>query len=237
MAKAAVSKWKKYRGRKRAVRKYKNRRATKQGNFRLVRRAPENSITNTSTLGIVASTGSVIAGGSPTYAGFPGYYHVPGSASFNLDDILNSSDIKNLFDQYRLAWIKIKVYCTSTTASTGSSAQLPSLIWSIDDDDNTFPTVAQMREKMEARQKMFYPGKPITIFIKSPRVQRQLDTAALLSSGNEVARAPWINTAYSTVPHYGLKFCILDANLNTTSTAYTNFKFDLTYCIHAKGAQ
>lgn len=237
MARARISKWKKYRKIRRAVRKYKNRKTTKTGAFRLVRRLQENTITNSSTLGIATASGNVIYTSGGVSTGFSGYYNCPGSAKFALSDILNSTDITNLFDKYRLAWVKIKVYCTSTTATAGGTAQLPSMIWSLDEDDNTFPTVASLREKMGSKQRMFYPGKPITIFIRAPKVQRQLDTSALLSSGNEIARAPWINCSYADVPHYGFKFALLDVNLNTTASVFTQFKFDITYCVHARDAQ
>lgn len=237
MAKAAVSKYKKYRKGRRALRKYKVRRFTKSGAFRLVRRIPEQMIMNSTVANTPTNSGSVVYFGTASATNFAGYYNVPISAAFRLSDLINASDITNLFDKYRLAWIKIKVYCTSTTATAGGTAQLPSLIWSLDEDDSSFPTVTTMREKMGAKQRMFYPGKPISIFIRNPRVQRQLDTSALVSSGNEVARAPWINCSYDSVPHYGFKACILDMNLNTTASVFSQIKFDITYCIHARDAQ
>lgn len=221
-------------------RKYVSRRKnSKMGYFKLTRRTAENTITNTSTLGISNLTGTILAMGSPTTSttALPGYYDIGLSSAFRLTDILNSSDLTNLFDKYKFRWIKLNIYCTSSTAAVTSLAQLPSIIYSIDEDDQSIPTVLALREKMGSRQKMFYPGKPVSIFIRNPKFQRQLDTDSLISSGNEVARASWINSAYSSVPHFGLKMALLDVNLNPTSSSYTKFKFDITYCIDFKDAQ
>lgn len=233
--KASMPRRKRVYRRRKVMRRQRNR----LGYFKLVRRTAENTITNTNTLGISNLTGTVIAMGTPSTstAALPGFYDIPCSAAFRLGDILNSGDITSLFDKYRMKWVKINIYCTSTTAAVTSLAQLPSMIYSIDEDDQSVPTVAALREKMGSKQRMFYPGKPISIFMRFPKVQRQLDTDSLISSGNEVARAPWINCSYSTVPHFGLKFALLDVNLNTTSTSYTKFKFDITYCVEAKDAQ
>lgn len=210
--------------------------SSKMGFFRLVRRVPDQQITNTSTLGIATTVGSVITLGSPTYAGFPGYYHIPATATFKLSDIINSQDITNLFDKYKLSWVKIRVYCTSTTASAGSSVQLPSLQWIMDEDDNAMPTSSFLREKMGSKQRMFYPGKPISIYIR-PKLATSLVNSSGSWQGNEVSRSGFINSSNADVPHFGLKMCILDANLNSTSTAYTQFKFDMSYCIKARDAQ
>lgn len=215
------------------------RNSSKMGYFKLTRRTAENTITNTSTLGISNLIGTIVAMGSPTTSttALPGFYDIGCSSAFRLNDILNSSDMTNLFDKYKFKWVKLNIYCTSSTAAVTSMAQLPSIIYFIDEDDQAIPTVASLREKMGARQKMFYPGKPVTIFLRAPKVQRQLDTDSLISSGNEVSRAPWINCAYANVPHFGLKFALLDVNLNPTSSSYTKFKFDITYCLNFKDAQ
>lgn len=222
-----------YRRRRLAIR----RMPAKMGYFRLVRRAPENAWRNSGTLGVLSTTGSVAQAGTPVAGSFSGYYDIPGVAVFTLADILNVSDITNLFDKYKLAWVKLNIYCTSTTATAGGTAQLPSIIYSVDEDDGTFPTTALLREKMGTKQRMFYPGRPVSIFIK-PKVARALNLASSLTlSGSEVSRAPYINCSYSTVPHFGLKFALLDANLSTTASTNTQFKFDFTYCIKARDAQ
>lgn len=210
------------------------------GSVRLVRRTPEQFIVNTAVAGAAnnPSTGIITVGGasaSPT--SFPGAYNVPFSALFTLNDIYNATDITNIADKYKIAWVKIKVYSTSTTAGANSQAQLPSIIWSVDEDDNTMPTVPQLKEKMNAKQRLFYPNKPVSIFIRNPRIVRQIDTSAGAYMGNEVSPAKFLNCAQANVPHYGLKGAILDMNLATTATVFSQIKFDMTYCIVAKDLQ
>lgn len=225
----------KYSTRKRYARRMANK---KNGYVRVIRKTPEQTLVNGVSAGTISNTSTgIITVGAPVSAGFTNYFNVPCSALFTLNDIYNASDITNIADKYKIAWVKIKVYSTSTIASAASTAQLPSIIWSVDEDDNTMPTVAQLKEKMNAKQRMFYPGKPVSIFIRNPRIVRQLDTSAGAYMGNEVTPAKFINCSQPNVPHYGLKMALLDANLSSTSTAYTQFKFDLTYCIIAKDLQ
>lgn len=209
---------------------------SKKGFFRILRRAPEQQLNNSGTIGTISVVGGIVSYGTPVATSFTGYYNVPGSVFTMLNDIINPSDITNLFDNYRIKWIKIRVYCTSTTATAGGTSQLPSIIYNVDDDDVTIPTPNFLREKSGSVQRMFYPGKPVTIFWR-PKVARQLNSGAGSFLGNEVATSPWINSTYPAVSHFGLKFAILDMNLNTTATAYTQLKWDFQYCIEAKDAQ
>lgn len=218
----------------------KKRYSKKMGSVRLVRRTPEQYIVNGATLGTASnpSTG-VITVGTPvaSLTGLANTYNVPFSALFTLNDIYNATDITNLADKYKLAWVKIKVYSTTTVAGAASTAQLPSMIFSVDEDDSVLPTVAQLKEKMNAKQYLFYPGKPLTIFIRNPRIVRQIDSSAGTYFGNEVTPAKFINCSQPNVPHYGLKGAILDMNLASNTTVSSQIKFDLTYCIVARDLQ
>lgn len=236
MAKVRISRRRVLR-RRRPMNRRKYKKANyKRGYFKVLRRAPEQLMGNSNVLGQISATGSIPSYGTPVATGFTGYYNVPGAIFTMLNDIINPSDITNLFDNYRIKWIKIRVYCTSTTATAGGLAQLPSIIYNVDDDDVSIPTANFMREKSGSVQRMFYPGKPVTIFWR-PKVARQLNSGAGSFLGNEVARSPWINSTYPAVSHFGLKFALLDVNLNTTASTYTQFKWDFQYCIEAKDAQ
>lgn len=222
-----------------ARKRYARRKANKaNGVIRLVRRAPEQTIVNTAVAGTVSNTASatVLSLGAPVSAGFTNYFHVPVGAAFTLQDIYNAADIVNLCDKYKISWVKLKFYSTSTIASSSSTAQLPSLLWSTDEDDASTPTIAQLKEKMNSKQRMFYPGKPITVFLR-PKMVRQVDTSLGAYIGNEVAPARFINTSQSNVPHYGFKAVIMDMNLSNNTTAYTQIKCDITYCIVGKNFQ
>lgn len=216
-------------------------RGRKMGYFRLVRRVPETLMQNSSTIGVVTSvpagSSSVVQYGTPVATNFTGYYNVPGQITFKLSDIINPQDITNLFDKYRLKWIKIACYCTSSTASVASTAQLPSILWNYDEDDGQFPTPSVMREKMGTKSRMLYPGRPITMFVR-PKVATSLNLSSSLTSiGNAVTVSPWINCTYDAVPHFGVKFALLDVNLNTTASTFTQYKWDIQYCIEAMDAQ
>ena len=152
-----------YYRRKRALRRARTRRpfVIRNGRLRrsggflnLKRKVPELNIYNTATLG---TYGTNLTQNNPFQSGagqptaFSGYYNIPFAFAAKLEDLINYSDITQLCDSYKLKWAKIRIWCTSSTASTGSTAQLPSILYRLDADDNTFPTtVDSIREDMNA---------------------------------------------------------------------------------------
>ena len=179
-----------------------------------------------------------ISNGTPQATVFNGYYNVPFAFSAKLSDIINSSDITQLCDSYKLKWAKIRIWCTSTTASTGSTAQLPSILYRTETDDSTVPTtVDSIREDMNAKCKVFYPGKPVVIFVPLKGQIRNDATTSGTQGGPIITRPRWINSTYSNSVHYGLKFWLMDMNLGTTPNVNTQFRFDITYGISGKDFQ
>lgn len=224
---------------RRKIRSRIYRRANKLGYFKLVRRLPEQFLQNATTAGIMTLSPSTIVNyGTPVATNFANYYNIGGSMSFKLNDLINPQDITNLFDKYKFRWVKIRLYCTSTTASVASTAQLPSIIWNVDEDDTTVPTPSFMREKMGSKQAMLYPGRPVTIFIKPLKMAQAAVNPASGTVGNTVVPAKYINSSYDAVPHFGLKFALQDVNLASSTTGgFTQFKWDITYCLEARDAQ
>lgn len=227
--------------RKRLVR----RRRPAGGSIRLIRKVAEQNVYNTSVLGTPAASGAVVTIGAayqtPPFAGVGTYYNIPFAISTKLNDLLSFTELTALADKYKINWVKVKVFCNSSIASTASTAQLPSLLYTLDDDDVTLPASSTtglntIREKMSSRLRQFKPNAPITMFYK-PKMQAPVNTAAGVIVASGVQPAKWVDCSVVDVPHFGVKGFIQDANLATTASTLTQFKFDITMSVSLKDIQ
>lgn len=214
------------------------------GGLRVVRKCVEQNVYNTAVAGTAAASGSVVAIGaafaSPTF-GAP-YYNIPFAADFQLSDLINYTELTAIADKYKINWVKVKVYSTSNTASTGGASQLPSMLWSIDEDDSVTPPsnnagMNALKEKMGIKYRFFKNnGSGINIFWK-PRVAREIMDAAGAAVGAEVSPARFNNCSFPNIPHFGLKGYLQDVNLAVTPGVLTQFKFDVTMSVTLKDIQ
>lgn len=232
------------------TRMMKRRRMAKRGGFgnqgtiRIIRKTTENNIYNTAVAGTPAASGSVVVLGTPYNNPFAGstYYNIPFSIDTALSDALNYTEFTQIADKYKINWVKVKVYATSNTASAGFTAQLPSILWCMDEDDAGVPAgstagLNSIREKMGSKYRQFKQnGQGITLFWK-PRLAREVYNAGGAAVGAEVTPAKFLNCTYPDVPHYGVKGYLQDVNLAATPTAYTQIKFDVTMSITLKDIQ
>lgn len=222
---------------------------SKQGYLKILRKQPEFWVANTGagTVGIrsVVQTvspgtegaylGTTLVLGTPT-VGMNGATDVPFAMQFRLDDLINSADITTLADKYRIRGVYIRIIPNFTQNSVQSIYNYPSLQYVRDDDDNTPPTVQQLREKMGVKTRTFKPGEYIGIKIKWPKFQRTV----LSGSGGTVnanMAVGWLDCQNATVPHYGLKGVISNMDLPATTQAKISMKFDIAYLVEAKDFQ
>lgn len=182
--------------------------------------------------------------GTPTLSttGLTGYYDVVGSCSVSLNQLLNYTEFTTLFDKYKINWVRMRIYAGGNVASINGKGLLPSLVWSIDEDDAVLTglTVDQIREKMGSKERQFpQDGRPISIFWK-PRiaVTDAFGGNSTTASGLSVKKADYVNATYAGLPHYGVKFALRDVNLDTTvNGVYTNFRFDMTLNVSLRDVQ
>lgn len=124
---------------------------------------------------------------------------------FQLNDMSNTGDFTGLFDQYRFCAVKMEFRPRFNIANPGSVAanKLPRLFSVIDYDDANVPTLMNdLREYQSCKETNF--GEDHVRLIKVRMAQAALNAAAGLTSlTNE--RAKWIDLAYLTVTHYGIK--------------------------------
>jgi len=235
--------------RRKAVRNARGRRMNRRrlgriGNLTLTRRCVEQNVYNTASTAVAAASGSVVVIGTPyqtpAFAGST-FYNVPFSIDTQLADVINHTELTAIADKYKINWVKVKVYATSNTASAGSISQLPSILWSLDEDDAAIPAsttagLNSIREKMSSKYRQFKQnGGGISIFYKPKIANTVAGATGTVNAG--VMSAPFLDTVNDTVPHFGVKGYLQDVNLASTASAFTQFKFDIQMSVSLKDIQ
>lgn len=128
----------------------------------------------------------------------------------------NVSEFTTLWDKYKLLrvkWTFIPKWNSLEQPASGSAGNLLTLSYVHDVDDVTVPTDFNYISQ--------YPGlvtktfmKPMSVTMKYPCVSTAIYNSAV-STAYGVKKGPWINMAYSQVPHYGIKG-VWSSNGNTT---------------------
>lgn len=232
--------------RKRVMRKRRmGRKASRNGVIRIVRKCAEQNIYNTAVAGAAAASGSVVVIGTPyqtpAFAG-SSYYNIPFSIETQLDDLLSATELTLIADKYKINWVNVKMYCTSNTASSAGTAQLPSVLWSVDEDDAGIPASTTtglnlIREKMSSKLRQFKQnGSALSIFYR-PKITNTIAGAGGAATAAGVVPAPFIDCNHPSIPHYGVKGYLQDVNLAVTPGVYTQFKFDVTMSVTLRDIQ
>lgn len=126
---------------------------------------------------------------------------------FELNDVSDTADFTDLFDQYRFRAIKWEARPRFNFSNPGSVAanRLPRLYSVIDYDDNVVPTlINQLREYQSCKETRW--DQDHVRMIKPRIATAVLDNTGLTSVANEPSK--WIDLAYLTVNHFGIKIAI-----------------------------
>lgn len=181
--------------------------------------------TNTNVLNLGAPVASISAG--------VGYYDVPFSLQFQLDQLAGYTDITNIADKYRIVNAVCKLIMNQNTYLSG--APLPFVEYVIDQDDSAVPSIASMREKMGVRTRTFAQTGATTLSVRprpAPEAYNGLSSAYLVPN-----RAPFINAAYYSVPHYGIKGVFRNVYLPAIAAAGTTITVDVQLAVAARNLQ
>lgn len=231
--------------RKKFVRKA---RSSSGGVLRLVRKCPEQNVYNTAVTGTPAVTaGGIVTIGAgyqaPPFSGVGTYYNIPFAIQVKLNDLLSFAELTALADKYKIKWVKVRILSTSNTATSASTAQLPSIIYDIDHDDATLPlsTTAglnAMRERMSSKLKQFKQNVPLTMFFRPGVITAgQTVAGAGVATNAYVGKSRFIDCGVVDVPHFGVKGYLQDVNLASTASTLTQFKFDISMGVTLKDIQ
>lgn len=128
-------------------------------------------------------------------------------ASVYSDALPNSAEFSNLFDQWRLKSVAVRIDCPLMYSNSGAAPLIyPNLNYVVDYDDPQDLTLDGMLQYPQMRVHNFQEGgyKPLMISL-SPKPLRDVAGAGLATGYGPMPTAPWLRTADFGVPHYGLK--------------------------------
>lgn len=205
------------------------------------RQAPAFELTNTATQGVVATSDSAQIGlQTPVFesalSGGGAPYRFGAVSYFKLSNTLQNSDFVNMYDRYKINGIKVKIIPLSNTANTNGAGLIPTMVYHTDYDDTNTPTSdADVRVKQGAKEVRL--DKPVSIWIK-PKIADAILGASAGTAYSVPKKAPYINMAYTDVPHYGLKMYFRDVNLSASGGSInTCFRFETTYYLSCRDPQ
>lgn len=156
------------------------------------------------------------------------------AACFSLNDIPNVAEFTNLFDQYKLNAVMFQIKMTNVpeniNAPNGNSVNYgnfyPTLWYAPDHDDNNTRTIAQLKEYDRARHKTLRPNKEINILLRPSTLQGVYNNSTIFGYACNFKK-PWLDMAYPSMPHFGLKFAIDFEGLTTAATTAQAFQFKI----------
>lgn len=141
-----------------------------------------------------------------------------GVATYALNGLPNFSEFTNLFDQYKISFVKLTWQLNvDPSAQAAASAVYPRLYTFNDFTDITTPTTLdEFRQRPKTRVRMLTPTRPVISTCK-PAVQVEV----LKTVGGVTVNAPrwkqWIPSENNDVQHLGTKYAIE----NFTNTNYS----------------
>lgn len=191
---------------------------------------------NSTVLGqILSNDNTMISPGSTaTETGNLGYMFGAGM-NFRLANVSGSADFTALYDQYRIAGVKVNIIPLSSEATAQSSGFVPTLYWARDSDDSLPPaTEPDLRERQDC--KMARLTRPVSIYVKSPKAS--IDVVDTLgTSSPSMIRNGWINCSNTLVQHNGLKLWFKNVDLRVQPTTVTGFRVETTYYLQFRNPQ
>lgn len=162
----------------------------------------------TITLGSTTNPAGVIYGNA-AHAPFVGCFNLAGIGA-----VTNSTEITNLFDQFKINKIVTKIqFKIDPSAQAANVASYPRFYYYRDYDDSNAPTnLAEMRENSKTKMLIMHPNRYITLVCKPNMLQTMY--SSLVSSTYKPAFGQWVDCAAPSASHYLWKYAIDDL-LNT----------------------
>jgi len=152
----------------------------------------------------------------------------PGATDYRINGVSvyttalpNSAEFSNLFDQYRLKSVCVRV---DMAPNLGNSALtplfMPNCYYIADYDDGGDALITDMLQYPQVQLHNFWSNGYTPLMVKlNPRPLMTVSGSGISSGYSPSQTAPWIRTADMTIPHYGLKLAF--DFLGQTQTAST----------------
>lgn len=230
----------KYQAKRRPMR----RRYARKGFVKIARKtALIQTYSNASVAGTIVKvdpTGTCLDLGTPVLiTGTSNCYDIPFSMKFRLDQLMNSTDITNLCDQYKINSVKVDLHVNgmSNIYLNNAGSTQPWLEYIQDHDDATVPTIAQIREKMGVKTKYFSGNRFKVSMGVRPRVADAIFGSGVTTAYAVNKKSQWINATYPNAEHYGLKGVLHNVQLSGTANVSSLFDWNVTQYVVAADLQ
>jgi len=157
-----------------------------------------------------------------------------GGMNFTLADVPAYTEFTALFDQYRIAWVRVEFFpCfdSSQAALFGAqAAQYFPFYTAVDYDDSSAPaSVDAICQYSNCQRHQL--GKKFTVFIR-PRCLSMIYRSAVATDYALAPYGQWLDCGNASTPHYGLHYAIQEmAQLAGTINLWIPH---VVYCIECK---
>lgn len=190
-------------------------------------------VSNPGTSGIVGLTTVYGDINNITGAGGLQYLDIPFSMNFTMGDVVRVQDFVDLYDSYKLGYIKLKFIPTWDS----KEAQLPRLEYSLDRDDSALPNPGQWRERMNVKAAQL--ARPVTVGFKPTQLMPTLRSGAG-STYPTIVGAKWNNSAQIDIEHFGVKGFFRGMPqfpVGGSANNLAKIKIEATYYFRCRGVQ
>lgn len=157
---------------------------------------------------------------------------VQGAFRFCLAQASNITDVTNLFDNYRIAKVKLTFACSFNSAEPSAAVgPIPMINYCYDPDDNQpLPNREKVLENGYCVSKRM--DKTFSVTLK-PRAQQTV-TGGLAAAGGMLPTNTWLDCDSTQIYHYGLKIWIDDFPYNAATSDLFGFTVTPTFYLEAK---
>jgi len=153
-----------------------------------------------------------------------------GAYSWTMNSVINPTDFSNLFEQFRLNWVKLTFHLKTDPSSQNGTvtagwtpAYYPKLYYFTDHTDETPPSINECRERAGVKMKILKPDTLINVWVKPNLLQEVYKGVA--STTYKPIYGTWLPDM--AAKHYGLKWVIDDfRNPNYFLDVETTYYFD-----------
>lgn len=171
-----------------------------------------------------------------------GGLQVGGTYAMSAEDMCNIAPKLAMWDNYRLRKAEFEVIFTTDLgsaqiASSPSGANYPDFWYVNDQDDFAIPPNQNYMRNRASKHAVLMPNKPLRFTIY-PKLAQPVFNSGVLPSYGQLSSSTWVDSAYTNVPWYGLKFWLANMPAPAGSVSPANaskVSFNVTYYLEFKG--
>lgn len=169
------------------------------------------------------------------------------SMTFKLSDLVNYTEFTSLFNEYKIAAVKVTFLprwtnndvANSVLTGTGAAFGSNPLIWTMADRDGTTTISSQSNVMQNSRARMVrHPFRPFSVYVR-PKVQVEVANDPLgVTYASAMPRMGWLDTQNANIQHSGVQIAgyipysaSAASGINVTFDVFAKFYMQFKDCI------